>query len=376
MLHAINGVGVGHLARQTALARHLRLRQPELDPVILGSGPAVDEVCGEVPVIELPTMGRVGRYRDEPAHPDMMAAITAMTHAALAGLHPRVVVHDTLVWPVVQRAASLIGARQAICLRPRRDLADQLARPDCPLRHMDFVFVPDDPARHPQFRDQLDAAGIQAVWTGPVFRAAATGTVETREKLGVSPEERLVVVLSGGGRGHGNEAGEHFAYSLAALSQVTEPGLAVLLVLGPMFRSRVDIPPGFPHRLTVLRGSRELPDVLEAADLVICRGGYGSLHEATAGGARTLVSPARRDFDDQRARAEQFAADSACELVESTVPEDLAVQIVRALKAGTVRRKVTKAWRDSLDQVGERLVRLVRQDGAAPRGLSEQFVYR
>ncbi|MFI9240338.1 glycosyltransferase [Streptomyces sp. NPDC053079] len=376
MLHAINGVGAGHLARQTALARHLRSRQPGLDPVILGSGPAVEEVCGDVPVIELPSMGRAGRYRDEPAHPDMLAAITAMTHAALAGLRPRVVVHDTLVWPTVERAAALVGARQAICLRPRRDLADYLARPDCPLRRMDFVFVPDDPAGHPEFRHQLAAAGIPAAWTGPVFRTAAAGPAETRERLGISPEERLVVVMSGGGRGHGPEAQEHFDYSLAALARVTGPGLSVLLVLGPMFRSRLEIPAGFPHRLTVLRGSRELPDVLNAADLVICRGGYGSLHEATAGGARVLASPAQRNYDDQRARVEQFATDSACEVVESTVPEDLAVQIGRALKAGKVRGGAKTPWRESLDQVGERLVHLSRQDGDVPRGLAEQFMYR
>ncbi|WP_171169639.1 glycosyltransferase [Streptomyces sp. I05A-00742] len=376
MLHAINGVGAGHLARQTALARHLRLRQRGLDPVILGSGPAVDEVCGEVPVIELPSMGRAGRYRDEPAHPDMLATITAMTHAALAGLRPRVVVHDTLVWPTVERAAALVGARQAICLRPRRDLAEYLARPDCPLRRMDFVFVPDDPVPHAEFERQLEAAGIRAVWTGPVFRTAATDAVRAREKLGVSAVERLVVVMSGGGRGHGAEARQHFDHSLAALARVTEPGLSVLLVLGPMFRSGVEIPAGFPHRLTVLRGARELPDVLNAADLVICRGGYGSLHEATAGGARVLASPAQRNFDDQRARVEQFAADSSCEVVESTVPEDLAVQIGRALKSGRVRNEERTPRRESLDQVGERLVHLARQDGNVPRGLAEQFVYR
>ncbi|MEW1720282.1 glycosyltransferase [Streptomyces sp. NPDC093109] len=376
MLHAINGVGAGHLARQTALARHLRAGQPALDPVILGSGSAVDEVCGEVPVIEVPSMGRAGRYRAEPAHPDMLTAITAMTHAALVGLRPRVVVHDTLVWPTVERAAALLGARQAICLRPRRDLADYLALPDCPLPRMDLVFVPDTPAAHPEFSERLEAAGIPAVWTGPVFRTAAADPAETREKLGVTSEERMVVVMSGGGRGNGNEAREHFDHSLAALSQVAEAGLSVMLVLGPMFRPWVKIPVGFPHRLTVLRGARNLPDILSAADLVICRGGYGSLHEATAGGARVLAHPAQRNFDDQRARIEQFAAHHACELVHSTAPGDLAEQIGRTLKAGPVPDRATRPWTDSLDRVGERLAQLAHQDGAVPRGLAEQFMYR
>ncbi|WP_369185574.1 glycosyltransferase [Streptomyces sp. Y1] len=376
VLHAINGIGAGHLARQTALARHLRARQPGLDPVMLGSGPAVDEVCGEVPVIELPSMGRAGRYRGEPAHPDMLTAITAMTHAALTALRPRVVVHDTLVWPTVERAAALLGARQAICLRPRRDLADYLARPDCPLPRMDLVFVPDDPAVHPEFRQRLDEADIPAIWTGPVFRTAASDPAQTRQKLGVSAEDRMVVVMSGGGRGNGAEAREHFDHSFAALSRVAEQGLSVVLVLGPMFRPWVKIPAGFPHRLTVLRGARNLPDVLSAADLVICRGGYGSLHEATAGGARVLANPAQRDFDDQRARVEQFAVHHACELLQSTAPEDLAEQIGRALKAGPVRGLATRPWTESLDQVGERLVQLAHQDGSVPRGLAEQFMYR
>ncbi|MCC3773282.1 hypothetical protein K6I33_000030 [Streptomyces sp. UNOB3_S3] len=164
------------------------------------------------------------RYRDEPAHPDMLATITAMVHAALAGLRPRVVVHDTLVWPTVERAAAVAGARQAICLRPRRDLDEYLARPDCPLRRMDFVFVPDDPAGHPRFERQLEAAGIRAVWTGPVFRTAVHDAARTREKLGVTAAERLVVVMSGGGRGNGDEAREHFCRTLAAVAGVARPG--------------------------------------------------------------------------------------------------------------------------------------------------------
>ncbi|MFF4160883.1 hypothetical protein [Streptomyces sp. NPDC001678] len=85
---------------------------------------------------------------------------------------------------------------------------------------------------------------------------------------------------------------------------------------------------------------------------MICRGGYGALHEATAGGARVLAGPASRNFGDQRARVERFAADSACELVESTAPEALAAQIGRALKAGKGSHGVKAPRWESLGPAG------------------------
>ncbi|MFI9783013.1 hypothetical protein ACIHEI_05775 [Kitasatospora sp. NPDC051984] len=116
-------------------------------------------------------------------------------------------------------------------------------------------------------------AGDRACERRPFFRTVTTDPAETRETLGVSPHARLVVLMSNGGRGHENKAREHFAYSLAILSRVKQPDLSVLLALGPLFRSQVEIPAEFPHRITVLREARNLANVLYAANLAVCRSG-------------------------------------------------------------------------------------------------------
>jgi UDP-N-acetylglucosamine:LPS N-acetylglucosamine transferase len=117
--------------------------------------------------------------------------------------------------------------------------------------------------------------------------------------------------MSGGG--HGLDSHRHITNCLRALARVEHPSLDVVLVHGPLFTSSLRIPPGFPHQVTVLSRSSRLPNLLSAADVVLCRGGYGSLHEATAGGAAVLATPAERTWDDQERRIEQFSTAGSCE---------------------------------------------------------------
>ena len=358
-LHAIHAIGTGHLARQTALARYLRAHQPELAPVILGSGPGVEDICGEVPAMALPSALRMHMMLGkDPFFPELAAAAVQIWFAALASLRPKVVVHDTLVWPPLLRAAALLGARQALCLRPRKDLAEYLEKSLCPLREMDLVFVPDDPVRYPDMQSTLEETGIEAIWTGPIFRTATATREDTRRQLGVSPSTLMVVVVSGGGSG--TDSQRHFLNSLAALHLVSEPRLSVVVVLGPLFTSTVSIPEHFPHALFIAR-SGDLPNILAAADLVLCRGGYGSLHEATAGDATVLATPAARGYDDQEARIKRFAAETTCELADNASPQRLAEQITGALRKRS-RRQAPGVGSDALSEVGERLVKLARQN--------------
>lgn len=113
----------------------------------------------------------------------------------------------------------------------------------------------------------------------------------------------------------------------------------------------------FPHGLSVTRDGGELPNLLAAADLVLCRGGYGSMHEATAGGAMVLAAPAQRKTDDQAARIEGFAECGSCELIDNVAPVDFAARIVRALHADPDRQR-TAVWTEALDEVGNAIMRL------------------
>ena len=355
--HAINGTGTGHLARQTALAEHLRFEHPRLAAVILSSSSAVKDICGAVPAVNLPRQ-RPSLASVDPIWGALNDLADQISADALRRLHPAVLVHDTTARSVLQRTAAEIGSRQAFCLRPRRHLANYLASSDCPLYEMDLVFVPDVPACHPEMATLLDEAGIAALWTGPIFRGVTQDRDVTRAELGVAPSAALLVVMSGGG--HGLDSHQHIANCLRALARVEHPSLDVVLVLGPLFTPSLRIPPGFPHQVTVLSRSSRLPNLLSAADVVLCRGGYGSLHEATAGGAAVLATPAERTWDDQERRIEQFATAGLCEWGVNADPAVLSGQIDRTLQEALTRPRGarTAAPKERLRELGERLKKL------------------
>jgi len=364
-LHAINGIGTGHLARQTALAEYLRVYHRRLAPVVLSSGSAVKDICGTAPALILPQRwSPIPERSSNPLWTVLDALADSLSAAALERLRPRVVVHDTTVQPSLMRAAAEIGAGQAFCLRPRRDLRSYLEDEECPLREMDLVFVPDLPSHYPEMTQILEEAGISALWTGPIFRTAAQDRATTRAELGIGLTTPFVVVMSGGG--YGADSQNHLANCLAALALVEQPGINVAVILGPLFTSAFRMPASFPHSVTIMPRSNALPNFLYAADVVLCRGGYGSLHEATAGAAVVLATPATRTWDDQEARINNFAAAGACEWVQSTEATDFAAQITRALSRG--RRSAdaprTTQLRDGLAQLGARLVKLAQHPQA------------
>jgi len=334
ILHAINGVGTGHLSRQVALASYLLAAQPSLWPVLLSEGPATLDMAGTIPVLQLPSTAHLRDYfdHDEAAAETLLQAAVRMSFAALASLQPRLVVHDTMVWPPMLRAASLLGARQALCLRPRRDLRDYLSDPLCPIRQMDLVFVPDVATGNEATLDLLAEAGIPALWTGPIHRVVRDNPDGAPNGPQLKPGTRVIVITSGGGSGQ--DTIDHFDQCLAALRQVKPDGISVVAVLGPLFNGALRVEPGFPHDLTVIRATDQLPSLLAAASLILCRGGYGVVHESAAGGARVLATAAPRSTDDQGLRLRRLQADGRCELIpDGSTAHDLAIQIGKSLRA-------------------------------------------
>ncbi|MFG2629601.1 glycosyltransferase [Streptomyces sp. NPDC048473] len=143
---------------------------------------------------------------------------------------------------------------------------------------------------------------------------------------------------------------------LKAFQRVEAGSLLVVLVVGPLMQGQVSIPGRFPHALQVQRGGIGVPDLLGCADVVLCRGGYGSMNETAASGARVLAYPADRGIDDQAERVGQFAERGVCEMIASLDPAVLGEQIGRALGAG--RRKTVAPPSDGLERLADRIAQL------------------
>lgn len=305
LLHAINGTGLGHLSRQTALARHLRGHYPSLKPVILAECTAAPDICTDIPFVQIPStddLRRLGRT-DVIAH-DLLRCKISMCMSVVESLRPTLVVHDTMVWNPLASVARLVGARQALALRPRRDIDSYLQQADCPVHFMDLIFVPDSREDYPDFAEALEAAGLAPLWTGPLIRPVEDSPHRVRRRLGLSPERALLVATTGGGSG--DDSRSHLEFCLNACARITHPELTVLLITGPLLTGSIRVPPSFPHELHVLRITPHLQDLLAAADVVMCRGGYGSLNEAARGGAAVFAAAAERKVDDQKRRVQQW----------------------------------------------------------------------
>jgi predicted glycosyltransferase len=368
LLHAINGTGVGHLTRQTALARHLLVAQPRLYPIILSESPAAAEITAEIPTLQLPSTSYLRSLpASRPLVSDLLHSKVAMCMAALEQLRPRLVVHDTLVWPPLVQLSKLLGLKQVLSLRPRRDVASYLRDEFCPWRHMDFIFVPDSPHHYPEFADALEREGIEAMWTGPISRLPVLDSSFVRSQLGLTPTTGLVIVTSGGGSG--DDSRRHFERCLRAL-QLLDPAnpLSVVVVLGPLFPGLVEIPSPFPHRLLVMRVYPNLQDLFAVADVVICRGGYGTINEAVSSGATVLAAPASRNVDDQCRRVTNWIEDEGCALIqEDAPPEMLAAILADALSARAGR--APRTLNAIPEELSSRLLRLALQWEPRPRAI-------
>jgi len=303
------------------MAQLLSGSSDKISPVLLSEGVSVADVAAGIPYIQLPSTAHL---RESLRHaPDTAAllfdASVAMVTAALTAIRPRVIVHDTFVWPPLLHAARLMGMRQVLSLRPRRDFAEYLAGQRCPVRDMDLVFVPDRVEHHPQFGAALRAAGISPIWAGPLYRLPQSEIPALRSSIGVTPHQKLITVTSGGGSGQ--DSGQFFTQVISALHKFSDLDCVVAVVLGPLSRIALDVPATFPHDLRVWRAAPDMPSLLAASDLIVCRGGYGTIHEAVSTGAPVLAQPAERVVDDQVSRLLAHQAEGRCEIFGPTATQ-------------------------------------------------------
>ena len=141
----------------------------------------------------------------------------------------------------------------------------------------------------------------------PVDPAFATTTrAEARAALGLAAEEQVVVAFGGSlGAGPVNDA------LRGAYDDGVPPGQRVLLVTG-RGKQRVGAP---PERFDEIEFSRDMPNLLAAADLVVARAG-GSVYEVAAARRAAILVPWAGAADDhQTLNAAPFAAAGAAVVI-------------------------------------------------------------
>ncbi len=310
--HAINGVGLGHLARATCLLREVRDLLP-------GARLLVVTNAGDVSMLERAGLDYVRlppRAAEPHADPGRCrrALFGPLERAALAAVYetfaPDLAAFDTHAPPWLVEHAAALGARTAFVLRELRPaaLSAWLASPEA--LGFDRIVVPHEPGEV-----DLGAApaDLPLVCVGPVVRLGrgeAGGGDGEAGGVAAGGAGPFVVALAGGG-GQPVDA-RRFVRAVADahwLARARVPGLRTLLVTGPYGR-----PPGGVEGfegLEVVAGSGRVGELLAGATLAVTQAGYNTVAELRALGVPAVLVPGARKAEDQRARARRLAAAGA-----------------------------------------------------------------
>jgi predicted glycosyltransferase len=152
------------------------------------------------------------------------------------------------------------------------------------------------------------AVAAKTTFCGYLFDATKTSrAADVRARLGLADAETpLIVVTTGGGKADTSVVGAY----LETVRSHLRARVASFVTMGPLLpageRAELErLADGLPD-LTIVPYAPDLRAYLEAADLVVIRGGYNTVCEVIGLGKRAIVVPRERWYE-QEVRAERLA---------------------------------------------------------------------
>jgi predicted glycosyltransferase len=159
-----------------------------------------------------------------------------------------------------------------------------------------------------------------------------------RRALGVGDTGRLVLVTPGGGQ-DGDRIVQTYAEALPAIHAA--PGVRSLIVTGPEMdaahRQSVERAAARVEGARTIEFTDDMMSCMDAADVVVCMGGYNTLCEVATLRKRAVVVPRAHPVEEQSIRAERLARAGVVSLVrpEALDPGHLAAMVRAQLDADT-----------------------------------------
>jgi UDP:flavonoid glycosyltransferase YjiC (YdhE family) len=294
ILATSNGVGMGHLARASAIALALK---PIANPIIVSMAGGIAEISDYMGIRTeyIPGRDREWMTRDlwDQYLRDRLVALVEETDAKLISFDGVVPYPGVIAAKVKAPHISLVWVRRGLWQKkPQRFvLGLQSAM-------MDFIVEPGDIAR--SYDHGPTAQRKDAQLTSPVSlfqKDTALSRAESRKILGLDPDRPAVLVQLGTGDSDVNEK------MTAALSGLIGwKDLQVVLTKKPIDKDGKSlVPEGLD--LKVVRHF-PLAQVLHAFDASVCATGYNGVHELLPAQIPTVFVSNIRGTDDQEARAQ------------------------------------------------------------------------
>ena len=337
-----DGFGLGHVRRNTLVARALLEQEPAAEIVIVTGLPMRPAWLGDerLTVVSVPPLLKdsSGSYRNSELSFDEAVERRADAFTdAVARFAPDVAVIDRHPYGVAgELRPGLDHARThgAALVLGLRDILDQ---PSVVTEELagrgwadvastyDEVLVYGEPVL-------CDQEVEYVLPMRPQYCGWVVDSVPARDR------EPGLVVVTGGGGGDGREV-FRIGVELAALRRDGR----VVLVAGPYATSDVLPTSASPHdrQPEVVRDAPGCPELFARASGIVQMAGYNSTFESLAAGIRPILVPRRSPRREQAIRASRLAALGLADIVDESAPADEVAWLLerpRVLTAGALER--------------------------------------
>ncbi|MFM8620960.1 MAG: glycosyltransferase [Candidatus Nanopelagicaceae bacterium] len=293
ILATSNGIGMGHLARASAIAKALK---NDANPIIVSMAGGIAEIPDAlgIPCEYIP--GKDRRWMPRPKWDlylrDRLVALIDETDAKILTYDGVVPYAGVIAARIVRPNVKLVWIRRGLWQRKihRFALPLQSASMDLIVEPGDYAFAYD---RGPTSmrKDALRTAPVSLYQSNE-----ALSKEESRKTLGIDQNRPAVLVQLGTGADDANEK------MTAALKGLLEwPDLQVVLTKEPVDKHGNSLAPAGLD-IKVIRYF-PLAKALAAFDAGVCATGYNGVHELLAAKVPTVLVSNIRGMDDQEARA-------------------------------------------------------------------------
>ena len=335
--YAINGVGLGHLARTVAIAKALGADRHE--HLFLTSSPAVEILRREgLPFVQFPSDALVSSKALPLKDKTYSRVLAGLVGVTLNHFDPHVLVVDTVPFGVRNELAIATTAarRSAFVLRERGGIDPATA---AAINAYDLVIMPHDGPGVPQ---GIDADKVEHV--GAIVLGGAGGMrdkVRARQALGLGGADKPTVGVAFGGGGDPN-CSELLAWAARAAGR--HPAFHFALSVPPLLRGAP--PAALPPNASIVTRS-PLADVWSAFDFAISAAGYNSTNELLRAGVPAIFVPLERPLDDQFARARRCVENGAA--LQAVAFDDESLDLaIGSMESEAFRATMSDAARGSI----------------------------
>ena len=293
ILATSNGVGMGHLARASAVAIELK---KIANPVIVSVAGGVAEIPDfmGIPCEYIPGKNRgwMPRSKWDKYFRSRLVAIANETNAKVISFDGVVPYPGFIATKFYRKELKLVWVRRGLWQK-------NVLRFVLPIqsRLMDAVIEPGDFAR--EYDNGPTSAMKDATLSSPVTlysKVRAIEKVQAKKLLGLDIEKPAVLVQLGTGDSDMNQK-----LTAALNGLVGWKDLQIVLTKDPIASDGTSLVPSGLH-VKIVRYF-PLADVLAAFDAAICATGYNSVHELLPAGIPTVLVSNIRGTDDQEKRA-------------------------------------------------------------------------